>query len=65
MAASIASACVVGKILSPRLPRRAGRGKGVSETSGTGARVVTGTAATDSAEDARLREQGGGEHGPV
>ena len=65
MAASIASACVVAKFLSPRLPRRTGRGKGVSETSGTGARVVTGTAATYSAEDARLREQGGGEHGPV
>ena len=40
-------------------------GKGVSETSGTGGRVLTGTAATDSAKDARLREQGGGEHAPV
>ena len=65
VAASIASACIVSKFLSPRLPRRAGRTKGVSETSGTGGRVVTGTAATDSAEDARLREQGSGEHGPV
>ena len=37
----------------------------MSETSGTGGRVVTDTATTDSAEDARLREQGGGEHGPV
>ena len=40
-------------------------GKGVSETSGTGSRVLTGTTATDSAKDAMLREQGGGEHAPV
>ena len=40
-------------------------GKGVSETSGTGGRDLTGTTATDSAKDAMLREQGGGEHAPV
>ena len=40
-------------------------GTGVSETSGTGGRDLPGTTATDSANDAMLREQGGGEHAPV
>ena len=40
-------------------------GKGVSETSGTGGRDLTGTTATDSADDAMLWEQGGGEHAHV
>ena len=40
-------------------------GKGVSETSGTGGRDLTGTTATDSRDDAMLWEQGGGEHAHV
>ena len=64
MATSITSACVVGKFLSPRLLRGAW-GERVSVTSGTGSRVVTGTAATDRAVDAMLREQGTWDYGPV
>ena len=65
VAASIASACVVGKFLSPRLLMRAW-GERVSVTSGTGSRVVTGTVATDRAGDAILREQGTRrDYGPV
>ena len=40
-------------------------GERVSVTSGTGSRVVTGTAATDRAVDAMLREQGTWDYGPV
>ena len=61
---SIISACVVGKFLSPRLLMRAW-GERVSATSGTGRTFVTGTAATDRAGDAMLREQGTWDYGPV
>ena len=64
MATSITSACVVGKFLKPRLLRQAW-GKRVSGTGVTGSRVVTGTAATDRAGDAMLREQGTWDYGPV
>ena len=40
-------------------------GERVPVTSGRGSRVVTGTAATDRAGDAMLREQGTWDYGPV
>ena len=40
-------------------------GERVSVTSGTGSRVVTGTAATDRAVDAMLGVQGTWDYGPV
>ena len=57
--------CVRGWQISLTPPSHASMGERVSVTSGTGSRVVTGTAATDRAGDAMLREQGAWDYGPV